>query len=176
MLFRSNNGKLHWLLPGPTEQFVASIVYNPGADLLFVTGGFPDLHILGLKHDGSGRINEDKIVWRANKGVSYVPSPISEGEFFLVVSDAGVACCYRAKDGKMMWQERLGGEHHASLVSAEGLVHFLSDNGVTTIVKPGPEFQVIAKNDLAEHCFASPAISDGKIFIRTDKHLFAIGK
>ncbi len=170
-----NNGRQHWVLPGPTEQFVASVVYNPGADLLFVTGGFPDLHILGLRHDGTGTIGESSIAWRANKGVSYVPSPISEGDYFLVVSDGGVACCYRSRDGKLMWQERLGGEHHASLVSAEGLVHFLSDRGVTTIVRPGPDFEVVAKNELGEKCFASPAISQGQIFIRSDQHLFAIG-
>ena len=105
-----------------------------------------------------------------------MPSPISEGAYFLVVSDAGVACCYRAKDGQLMWQERLPGEHHASVVSAEGLVHFLSDRGITTIVRPGPTFDVLAKNDLGEHCFASPAISNGQIFIRSAEHLFAIGK
>lgn len=171
-----NNGQLHWLLPGPTEQFVASIVYNPAADLLFVTGGYPELHILGLKHDGKGRIDDSQIAWRANRAVSYVPSPVSEGDYFYIVSDGGIAACYRAKDGKVMWQERMGGDHHASLVTAEGRVYFLSDRGVMTVVKAGPDFEVLAKNELGEDCFASPAISDGQIILRSDKHLFAIGK
>src|SRR6185436_9910759 len=51
-----NNGKLHWFLNGPTEQYVASLVYNPKADLLFMTGGFPEHHLLGLRHNGSGTI------------------------------------------------------------------------------------------------------------------------
>jgi outer membrane protein assembly factor BamB len=170
------NGKLHWIMDGPTEQFVASIVYNPEADLLFVSGGFPELHILGLKHDGRGKIGDEKIVWRSKRGVSYVPSPVSLGSYFYIVSDGGIGSCYEAKTGKLMWQERMGGEHHASLVTTPGRVYFLSDNGLTTIVEAGPEFKVLAKNDLAEKTFASPAISNGQIFIRGDKHLFAIGK
>jgi outer membrane protein assembly factor BamB len=169
-------GRQHWMLDGPTEQFVASIVYNPKADLLFVTGGFPELHILGLRHDGRGKINDSAIVWRGKKGVSYVPSPISFGNYFLIVSDGGIASCIEASNGKTHWQERLGGDHHASLVSADGLVYFLSDAGVSTLVKPGPDFTVVARNEIGEHCFASPALSDGQIFIRGDQHLFCIQK
>jgi outer membrane protein assembly factor BamB len=170
------NGKRHWVIDGPTEQFVASIVYNEKAGLLFVTGGYPDHHILAVKPDGHGNITRsDKIVWRTNRGVAYVPSPISEGDYFLVVSDSGVAHCFEATTGQLAWQERLG-EQHASLVSANGLVYFLNDDGVMNVVKPGPAFVRVAKNDLGEKTFASPAISQGQILIRSDKHLFCIGK
>jgi outer membrane protein assembly factor BamB len=169
-----NNGSRHWLIDGPTEQFVASIVYNEKAGLLFMTGGFPDHHILAIKPDGRGNITKsDKIVWRTNKGVSYVPSPISAGDYFLVVSDSGVAHCFGAATGQLVWQERLG-EHHASLVSAGGLVYFLNDAGAMNVVKPGPEFVRIARNELGETTFASPAISQGQLFIRGDKHLYCI--
>lgn len=170
-----NDGSRRWIIDGPTEQFVASLVYNEKADLLFVTGGFPDHHILAIKPDGKGNITKtDKIVWRTNRGVSYVPSPISEGDYFLVVSDSGVAHCFDAKTGKLMWQERMG-EHHASLVSAGGLVYFLNDNGVMNVVKPGPLYVQMAQNDIGEKTFASPAISQGQIFLRGEKHLFCIG-
>ena len=68
------------------------------------------------------------------------------------------------------------GEHHASLFSANGLVYFLNENGVMHVVKPGAEFQLIAKNEIGEKCFASPAISQGQIVLRGDKHLFSIGE
>ena len=169
------NGRRHWLIDGPTEQFVASVVYNEGAGLLFVTGGYPEHHILAVKPDGTGNITgTDKIVWRTNRGVSYVPSPISEGDYFLVVSDSGVAHCFEAKSGKIAWQERMG-EHHASLVSANGLVYFLNDNGVTHVVRPGPAYDLVARNELGERTFASPAISDGRLLLRGDHHLFCIG-
>jgi outer membrane protein assembly factor BamB len=170
------NGHLIWMMDGPTEQFVASIVYNAKADLLFMTGGFPDHHILAIKPDGQGDItHSDKIVWRTNKGVSYVPSPISEGDYFLVVSDSGVAHCFEAKTGAIMWQQRVGIQH-ASLVSANGLVYFLNDEGSMRIVKPGRNYEELAKNELGEKTFASPAVSQGQIVIRGDKHLFCIGQ
>jgi outer membrane protein assembly factor BamB len=172
--YNPNNGKLHWMIDGPTEQFVASIVYNENADLLFMTGGFPDHHILAIKPNGHGNVTKSKIVWRTNRGVSYVPSPISVGDWFYVVSDGGVAHCFEAKTGKILWQERLG-EHHASLVSAENRVYFLNDKGEMNVVKAGPKFDLISKNDLGEKTYASPAISQGQLFLRGEKHLFCIG-
>jgi outer membrane protein assembly factor BamB len=168
-------GKLLWIVDGPTDQFVASPVYSEKTGLVYITGGYPDHHILAIKPDGTGNVTKTKIVWRTNRGVSYVPSPIIETDYFLIVSDSGVAHCFDAADGKILWQERLG-EHHASLVSANGLVYFLNDDGVTTVVKPGPEFERVASNELGERTFASPALSDGQIFIRADKHLYCIGE
>jgi outer membrane protein assembly factor BamB len=169
-----DNGKRHWIIDGPTEQFVASPVYSEKTGFIYITGGFPDHHILAIKPDGTGNVTQTHIAWRSIKGVSYVPSPIIAGDYFLVVSDQGFGTCFDAGSGKILWQERLG-EHHASLVSANGLVYFLSDEGVTTVVEPGPQFRLMAKNELGEKCFASPAISQGQIFLRGDKHLFCIG-
>jgi outer membrane protein assembly factor BamB len=170
-----NDGSLHWIIDGPTDQFVASVVYNEETGLLFVTGGYPEHHILAIKPDGHGNVTKTKIVWRTTKGAAYVPSPITLGDYFLVVSDSGVAHCFEASTGKILWTERLG-EHHASLVTASGLVYFLNDEGVMNVVRPGPQFDRVASNEMGERCFASPAISQGNIFIRGDKHLFCIGQ
>ena len=168
------NGKRHWVIDGPTDQFVASLVYNERADLLFMTGGFPDHHILAIKPDGLGNVTQTKIVWRTTKGTAYVPSPISFGDYFLVVSDSGVANCFEAKTGHLLWQERLG-EHHASPVSAEGRVYFLNDRGVMNVVIPGPTYANVAQNKLDERCYASPAISQGQMFLRTFTQLYCLG-
>ena len=167
-----STGKRHWIMDGPTEQFVASMVYN--GEFLFVTGGFPQRHILAIRPDGKGDITKTHIAWRTNRGAAYVPSPIVEGSYFLVVSDNGIASCFTAKDVNRLWMERLGGGHSASTVSAGGLVYFVSDKGVTTVVRPGAKFDVISKNELGERCSASPAISSGTIYIRGHKNLFAI--
>ena len=167
-------GRLRWIIDGPTEQFVASLVYNERAGLLFMTGGFPDHHILAIRPDGAGDVTQTHIAWRTNKGVAYVPSPIAAGDYFLVVSDSGVGHCFEAATGRILWQERMG-EHHASLVSAGGCVYFLNDAGVTRVVRPGPTYELVAENALGERCFASPAISQGRILIRGEQHLFCIG-
>jgi outer membrane protein assembly factor BamB len=169
-----NNGKLHWIIDGPTEQFVASMVYSPKTGMAYITGGFPDHHILAIDPTGSGNVTQTHIKWRTNKGVAYVPSPIIEGGYFLVVSDGGVVHCFDAATGDILWQERVG-MHHASLVSAMGLVYFVNDDGVLRVIKPSPQFECVATSELGEKCFASPAVSQGQIFIRGYKNLFCIG-
>jgi outer membrane protein assembly factor BamB len=120
-------------------------------------------------------VTESKIVWRTHRGAAYVPSPISVGDFFFVVSDSGVAHCFEAVTGKILWTERIG-EHHASLVTANNLIYFLNDDGVTHVVPAARDFRVLARNELGERTFASPAISEGQIFLRGEKHLFCIGR
>ncbi len=180
-----DTGKPHWYINGPTEQFVASLVYNPKADLLFMTGGFPQHHLLALRHDGRGELGNimhvqetdlPQVAWHHTRPsmVSYVPSPISEGDYFLVVSDTGHANCFLAKTGEPQWQEKLG-PHHASMVSANGLVYFTSDSGVTTVVRPGPKYDLVSRNELGEAVYASAAISNGCFYLRGDAHLYCIG-
>jgi outer membrane protein assembly factor BamB len=170
-----NDGKQYWIVDGPTEQFVASPVYSEKTGLIYITGGYPEHHILAIKPDGNGDVTKSHIMWRSIKGASYVPSPIIAGDYFMIVSDQGVGNCFDASSGKILWQERFG-EHHASLVSAEGRVYFLSDDGTTRVVKPGTKFVLEAKNELGEKCFASPAISNGQFFLRGDRHLFCIAE
>ena len=167
-------GRLLWMMDGPTEQFVASLVFNEKAGLFFLTAGFPQHHILAIRPDGSGNVTGSAIAWRTNKGAAYVPSPVAEGDWCLVVSDSGVAHCFAAATGEIAWQERLG-EEHASLIAAQGLVYFLNDNGTMNIVRPGAKFDRVARNELGERTFASPAFSEGQIFIRGETSLFCIG-
>ncbi len=168
-------GKLHWIIRGPTEQFVASLVYN--GRLLFMTAGFPEHHILAIRPDGEGDVTDTHVAWRTTKGCAYVPSPIAspDGRYFLVVSDGGIASCFEADTGDRKWMERLGRHFSTSAVSAEGRVYFLCDDGSMTVLRPGDDLDVVARNELPEECFASPAISQGNLFIRSVKYLYCIG-
>ena len=168
-------GKQRWIIDGPTDQFVASLVFNEHANLFFLTAGFPEHHILAIRPGGQGNVTQTHIAWRTHEGAAYVPSPIAAGDYCLVVSDLGYAHCFDAKTGNILWKTRLG-HHHASLVSANGLVYFLKDDGVCNVVRPGPAYDLVATNELGEATYASPAISDGQIFIRGEKSLVCIGK
>jgi outer membrane protein assembly factor BamB len=86
-----------------------------------------------------------------------------------------VAFCYEAATGKVLWQQKLG-RHHASPVLVGELVFFVNDNGQVNVIKPDAEFKHIARYELGESCYASPAISDGQVFLRGFKHLFCFGK
>lgn len=167
-------GKRHWILDGPTEQFVASMVYN--GEYVFVTGGYPEKHILAIDPKGTDNVTKTHVAWRTNRGAAYVPSPILASEYLLVVADSGIATCFHAKSGDVLWQERLGRGQSASPVVADGIVYFFSKRGVATLVRPGDEFEVVAKNSLDEDISSSPAISQGQIFVRTHEALYCIGE
>jgi len=169
-----DTGKQHWIIDGPTEQYVASLVYN--GELLFMTCGFPDRFVQAIRPDGRGNVTKTHVAWQKEKDCAYVPSPIAIGPYFLGVSDSGAATCYEATSGKILWRERLGPHFSASLVTANGLAYFLSDKGIMTIVKAGPKFEVVTRNDIGEDMRASPAISDGQMFLRGVKNLYCIGK
>lgn len=168
-----DTGREHWIIDGPTEQYVASLVYN--GELLFMTAGYPDHFMQAIRPDGAGNVTKTHVLWQKTQDCSYVPSPIAFGPYFLIVSDVGVATCFEAKTGNPMWRQRLDPHFSASLVSADGLVYFLSDKGVTTVIRPGPELDIVAKNELGEETYASPAISNGNLFIRALNNLYCIG-
>jgi outer membrane protein assembly factor BamB len=169
-------GRRHWIIDGPTEQYVASPVYN--GELLLMTAGFPEFHIMGIRPDGSGNVTETHVAWHTTKGCAYVPSPVvaGGGKYFLVVADTGIASCFEASTGERYWTERIGPHYSASLVEADGLVYFLSDEGVTKIIRPGKTLDVVAENPLGEECYASPAVSRGRIYLRAKGHLYCIGE
>ncbi len=171
-----DTGKQIWIIDGPTEQFVASMVYAEG--IFFITGGFPQWHVLGIKPDGQGNVTNTHILWR-DKGhdiCSYVPSPVAWGANFFLTSDEGNATCFDAKTGQRMWKEKLSKHFSASAVAAGGNLYFVDDYGVTFVVKAGPTYELVAKNELGEACYASPALSRGRIYIRTSQSLFCIGE
>jgi outer membrane protein assembly factor BamB len=92
-----------------------------------------------------------------------------------MANDVGVLTAIDAKSGERVWQERTAGVFSASPVAADGKVYFVSETGETTVLSTaGPS--IIARNDIGERALASPAIAGGRLFIRTDGHLFAIGK
>jgi outer membrane protein assembly factor BamB len=175
--YDADTGKLLWIIDGPTEQYVASLVFLD--EILFLTTGFPEFHLMGIRPDGSGNVTRTHVAWHhANVGpqkASYVPSPIAYGGHFFVISDTGNVTCLEAQTGKRLWMHRLGRHHSASPVLADGHLYFPADEGVTYVLKAGSTFEVVRKNDLGEECYASPAVSRGQLFIRTLNNLYCIG-
>jgi len=173
--FDPDTGQQFWKVDGPSQEFVATPVYSERAGLVFVSSSWPKRVLLAIRPDGRGDVTETHIAWRDTKGAPYVPSMIVVEDFLLSVNNSGVAFCYVAATGKVLWQEKLG-RHHASPILVGGLVFFINDDGEVNVIKPGVEFERIAKYELGESCYASPAISDGQVFLRGFKHLFCFGQ
>ncbi len=170
-----NTGALIWEIDGPTEQFVASLVYSDSTGWLYMTGGFPEHHFMAIRPDGNGNVTQTHVQWHTNKGVSYVPSPLVLGDRLFNVSDSGIGHCFDAKTGDVLWTERMK-EHHASLTSAEGIVYFVNDFGTLRAVKDGPQYECVGQSEISEKIFASPALSDGQLFVRGEKTLMCVGR
>lgn len=167
------DGSCHWSIEGPAEQFVASMVFD--GKMFFMAAGFPTYHVMGIRPEGRGDVTETHVAWHSKNATCYVPSPVVTNGYLLVPDDRGTANCFDAATGERLWQKRLGKHFSASLVTAGGLVYFIADDGITNVVKPGLELEVVAENALGEYCYSSPAISNGCLFIRGEKHLFCIG-
>ena len=178
--YDADTGKLLWIIDGPTEQYVASLVFLD--DILFLTTGFPEYHLMGISPEGEGNITKSAYVrWHiphkvnARDGASYVPSPIAAGGHFYVVSDTGFLSCLEPRTGKRLWKKKLARHVSASPVLADGNLYFVDDDGSTHILKANGEFTVLHKNKLDDECYASPAISQGQIFLRGLHNLYCIG-
>lgn len=176
--YDADTGKQIWIIDGPTEQYVASLVMTDG--VVFMTGGFPEHHIMGIDPTGSGNITHSHYVpWHNetdHRAVSYVPSPVARGKWFFLVSDGGLGTCWQAKTGKRLWKEQISNHQSASGIVADENVYFTADDGQTTVYKAAPTFELLSRNPLGEECRASPAVSHGQIFIRTLHTLWCIGR
>lgn len=144
--------------------------------LVFIGTGFQEPSMLAVRPTGSGDVTRTHIAYTIERGAPFTPSPIIVGDEFYMVSDIGVASCLDVATGKIHWQQRVPGNYSASPVFADGRIYFLSEEGVATVIAPGKEFKRLAVNTLDGTTFASIAVSQGTFFIRSDTHLYRIGK
>jgi outer membrane protein assembly factor BamB len=133
--------------------------------------------LLAIRAGGRGDVSQTHRLWEFDHGPD-VPTPVTDGKYFYVVSDQGVMWCLDAKTGTPIWgpQRIKPGTYSSSPVLADDKLYVTSEDGLTTVVKAGPKFEVLAENSLEDYTLSSPAISEGQIFIRTAQHLFCIGK
>jgi outer membrane protein assembly factor BamB len=125
---------------------------------------------------GAGDVNATRTVWRVATDAPYVSSLLYYDGIVYMANDVGVLTAVDAATGERMWQERVEGVFSASPVGGGGHVYFVAESGDTVVVKAGKTPQIVARNALGERTVASPAIAKGQIFVRTDRHLFSIGR
>jgi outer membrane protein assembly factor BamB len=158
-----------------------------GKDLLFITSGNrPIQPIIAIKPGASGDISlkeEEEtnqfIAWSKMRGGPYMPTPILYGPYFYTCSNSGVLACYEAATGKEIYKKRIGNSgdsYTASPVAADGRLYLAAESGVVRVVKAGPEFELLAVNPVEDYIMATPAISNGALFVRSQHYLFCFGK
>jgi outer membrane protein assembly factor BamB len=145
-----------------------------GHGLVFICSGFEQAELLAVRPDGRGDVTDSHVAWSVKRAVPLTPSPLLVGEELYLVSDNGIASCLDAKSGKTHWQQRLGGNHSASPIFAEGRIYFLNEEGGSVVIEPGKEFKKLATNQLDGQTLASMAVSGRAIFVRSSSHLYCL--
>lgn len=173
--FDPATGKALWVADSTTDKFVATVAFTEG--LVFATGTSPNSTLVALDPTGTGNVTKTHTKWSDTKTAAYVPSPLAFGNRLFVLSDTGVATLMEAKTGKKLWSERLGSRlHNASPLLINGLIYCPASDGTTFILKPGDEYELVQKNALGEELHATPAVSDGRLFVRTANGLWCLGE
>jgi outer membrane protein assembly factor BamB len=177
-------GREIWRMSGGGDCPVPTpLVWN---DLIFLTSAHgPRRPMYAVRADAVGDVSlkngantNQYVAWSALRGGSYMQTPLVYDSLLYCCHDDGVLSCYEARTGKLHYKERLGkgGEGFtASAVASNDKVYFTSEQGTVFVVKPGPDFTVLATNRLEEVCMATPAISGGSLFFRTQGHVVAVG-
>lgn len=170
-------GKELWRHKGVESNAIPSPVANQ--EMVFISAGFPAKIAMAIRLGQSGDLTGSaNVAWKYAKGTAYVPSPILYGDYLYLTTDRGILTCLDAKTGEVKYE---GGRipipatFTASPVAFDGKILLTSEDGDTFIVKAGPKHEILGTNSVGEPVYASPAISDRKIFIRGENNIYCIG-
>ncbi len=173
------SGKELWRADGlnPSNNGAFRIVASPvvHGDLLFAPSR--ERPLLALKPGGRGDVTGSHVLWSFNNGPD-VPTPVTDGTYLYSINDRGILYVLDAKSGKTVYgpQRLRNATYSGSAVLADGKIYITDEDGVTTVIRTGPKFELLAENDLQDYTLSSPAVSDGQIFVRTASFIYAIGQ
>lgn len=168
------SGTLLWWV-GQEHNFAIPVPAFEGG-VLYMSRGYRSGPYMAVRPGGRGDISATHVKWSMPTGAPYVSSLTYYEGLLYMANDAGIVTCIDPATGQKVWQERIEGIFTASPVAADGNIYLQSETGETIVLKAGREPRVLERNPIGERSVASPAISKGQIFIRTDGHLVCIGK
>jgi outer membrane protein assembly factor BamB len=173
-----SNGKELWRVNGlnPDNDGNYRIVASPVVHGELIVAPTRERPMLVLKAGGRGDVTRSHVLWSFGSGPD-VPTPVTDGTYLYVVNDRGIMFCLDLKTGKEHYgRQRLRpGTYSGSPVLADGKIYITNEDGLTSVIKAGPAFELLAENDFDDYSLSSPAVSNGQMFFRTTKHLWAIG-
>lgn len=172
--FDALTGERIWSIYSQGEGVTPSPVVADG--MVFTSSGFEEPTIRAIRLGGVGDVTDTHIAWEQKRGVPALPSLLYVRPHLYTITRDNILHCVHATTGEIAWRERLSGVYSASPVFADGRIYILSEEGITLVLRPGTQYDEIARNDLGETCKASMAVSQGQFYIRTAQHLYCIGE
>jgi outer membrane protein assembly factor BamB len=165
-------GRELWRVQYPDFSTAPRPLFDNG-NAFFVTG-LTKTELLAVKTDGQGDVTDTKVVWRLKTHVGKYSSPLLVDGLIYTAADESFVTCIEAATGHVVWSERIGGKYAASPIYGDGRLYFFSQEGTTTVIKPGRSLDVLATNTLADGFMASPAVDGKVLFLRTKTHLYRV--
>jgi outer membrane protein assembly factor BamB len=155
----------------PSEEdgiiyFYTSFVTPPGGD--------PYAELLAVDPNGKGDIAATNIIWRIKSPILQLLSPLVKNGLIYTIDTEGTLLCIDAKTGETVWSEKLNGKYNSSPVYIAGHIYFSSIRGETIVIKEGRTLEVVSRNNLDGEIWATPAVVDRSILMRTSKYLYKI--
>ncbi len=166
-------GELLWWTGEPNRFAVPSPSAHDG--VLYMSRGYRSGPYMALRTGGRGDVSASHVLWSVATGAPYISSLLYYDGLIYMANGNGVVTCVDASNGERVWQDRLGGIFSASPVAGAGRIYLVSETGEMLVLVAGRELKLLARNDVGERTSASPAISGGRLFIRTERHLIAVG-
>lgn len=171
-------GRTNWEVSVFNQSTKERAIGSPvlAGELIIATCGFTNnpKHTVAVR-PGDGAQPTVREVYRVERNVPHIPSPLVYRNRLYLWSDKGIVACYHADTGKLVWQKRVGGNFFGSPVCVDGRLYAVDDRGNVVVLAAGDTFRLLAKNALGEPCQSTPAVSGGTMFIRTQSHLIALG-
>jgi outer membrane protein assembly factor BamB len=165
------NGRELWRVnTGGTFSNSSRPVYGHG--LVFVCTAYGGSRMLAIRCDGQGDVTGTHIAWELQRQIPKRSSPLLVGDRLYFVSDNGVATCADARSGEIHWSERLARAYSASPIHADGRIYMCSEEGAITVLRPGAAFAKLAEGRIGDRVMASPAATDGAIYVRSERALW----
>ena len=174
-----DSGEEVWRIVRGKDSTIAMPLEYRGT-VFFYTGCVADAdgkqhaELLAVNPDGTGNISGTYIFWKRDFPVLQLLTPVIHEGILYTVDSQGRLSCLDTKTGRTFWSESLRGKYNSSPVYADGHIYFSSTNGKTTVLKAGPEPEIVAENHLEGNIWATPAIADGALLIRTSEYLYKI--
>jgi outer membrane protein assembly factor BamB len=169
-----STGELLWEFEEASRFPIPVAVQHEG--VVYTSRGYRSGPFMAIRPGGRGKVADSHVIWRVATGAPYVSSIVHYDGLIYMVGDVGVVTVTDARTGERVWQERIGGVFSASPVAGDGKIYLLGEGGETVVLAAGRTPRILARNKLDARQLASPAIAGGRLFIRSDDALFAIGR
>ena len=166
-------GKPLWHFNEPSRFPIPVAMFDDG--VIYLSRGYRSGPYAAIRPGGRGDISKSHVIWYVPTGAPYISSLVHYQGHLYMIGDVGVVTCVDARTGERVWRQRVDGVFTASPVAGDGKIYFVSESGETIVLKAGREPEVLARNTIDGRILASPAISGGRLFIRTDDTLIAVG-